>query len=194
MVYRLPLLFAFFTSYSMPSPTYGVAYECYEPSSGPYRQLEPHACISTALIFHKAYPKGSFSLTQGRPPNSHWLHCPLIIDFEGCVLTIDFSLRPIIPKVFKISSPQVTTAVKFLNEECVIKNNVDGGQIEERYHDGSYIKYTLSHPSPATSNLNWSLGEAGGVRSNLIIHNTLNGGLTAEGNINSSFFASNKKV
>ena len=153
-----------FTPLSSPTPTAFVLPECYEPTSGPYsKPLSGAACLSIANAIDTEWPDITLDLTHGPPTFWDWVHCPLAIERGGCYFRMDYSRPPKLQNVpLECSRDFIVSAILKINSQCVMKSNVDGGELVQRITDGSSISFFLTHPPTKLGSANRTSAEVVG--------------------------------
>ena len=169
---------------SLPDPT------CYEPTSGRGPALIPLACLTTGLLFETHHPLPTYYLIHRTPPNPNFIHCPLGIESNGCLFTMDYSGHSGPFKALKISRNVITLALLAIESHCVGEDkNADGGQIVEEVADQVFIRFTLQHPGPRLTGLNTSSVGDSQPNENFTVPVHLNASLVRSGEINPSSMA-----
>ena len=147
------LVFCFLTltPLSRLTPIASVLPTCHEPTSGPYpRPLSGFDCLSIANAIDRRFADITLDLTHGPAMFFDWVQCPLTIQRGGCFFRMDYSRPPTLQNV-PLECPRalIVSAILHINSQCVLKNNVDGGEVVTKFTDGSSITFSLTHP-PAT--------------------------------------------
>ena len=62
------------------------------------------------------------------------------------------------------------SALLLITDQCVLKNNVDGGELVLKISDGSSTIFSLTHPPTSLSGGNKSFIDAADVDSNLLLN------------------------
>ena len=159
-----------FTPLSSPTPTAPVLATCYEPTSGPYaRPLSGAACLNIAYTIDTKFADITLDLTHGPPVFWNWVQCPLAMESGGCYFRMDYSRPPKLRNVpLECSRGFIVSAILVINSQCVLKNNVDGGEFVQRISDGSSVSFFLTHPPTTLGSANRTFTEVVGGDSNLL--------------------------
>ena len=83
---------------------------------------------------------------------------------------MDYSRPPILQNV-PLECPRaiIVSAILVINSQCVLKNNVDGGEIVLKNADGSSISFSLTHPPTTLGSANRTSTEVVGGDSNFLV-------------------------
>lgn len=113
----------------------------------------------------------TWDLTHGPPIFWDWVHCPLNIQRGGCYFRLDYSRPSSLESTPLECSRQVMiSALLLITDQCVLKNNVDGGELVLKISDGSSTIFSLTHPPTSLSGGNKSFIDAADVDSNLLLN------------------------
>lgn len=63
----------------------------------------------------------------------------------------------------------IVSAILFVNSQCVLKNNVDGGELVLKIADGSSVSFFLTHPPTTLGSANRTSTEVVGGDSNFLL-------------------------
>ena len=167
------LFFSFltlFTPLSSPNPTSSVL--CYEPTSASRaKPLSVGACMDVENAITANYADITYDLTHGPPIFWDWITCPLTIERGGCYFRMDYSRPPSLKSVtLECSRHMMIYAVALITSQCVLKNNVDGGEFVLRISDGSSITFSLTHPPKTLSGGNQSSVDVADIASNFLLN------------------------
>ena len=167
----LVFYFLTLTPLSSLTPTAPILPTCYEPTSGPYaRPLSGTACLSIASVIRTKLADITLDLTHGPPVFFDWVHCPLTIERGGCYFRMDYSRPAKLQNVpLECSRQVIVSAILLLNSQCVLKNNVDGGELVLQIPDGSRIAFFLTHPPTTLGSANRTSTEVVGDDSNFLL-------------------------
>lgn len=169
----LMYLFFYFltlTLLSSPTPTAPILPTCYEPTSGYARPLSGAACLSIASAIRTILADITLDLTHGPPVFWDWVHCPLAIERGGCYFRMDYSRPAKLQNVpLECSRQVIVSAILLLNSQCVLKNNVDGGELVLQIPDGSRLSFFLTHPPTTLGSANRTSTEVVGGDSNSLL-------------------------
>lgn len=170
LMYLFLYFLTLFTPLSSPTPTAAVLPTCYEPTSGPYaRPLSGAACVSIANTIHTKFADITIDLTHGPPIFWDWVQCPLAMNQGGCYFRMDYSRPPKLRNVpLECSRDFIVDSILVLTSQCVLKNNVDGGEFVRRLSDGSSISFFLTHPPTTLGSANRTSTMAIGGNSNFL--------------------------
>ena len=177
IIYLFISFLTLFTPFSNSTPTKSIFPTCYEPTSGPYaKPLSGIACLNVANAITAKYADITWDLTHGPPIFPDWIQCPLTMERDGCYFRMDYWRPPKLRNV-ALECPRhiMMSALLFINSECVMKNNVDGGELVLRLSDGSSITFSLTHPPTALSGGNGTSADTADVDSNLLLNPVNNG-------------------
>ena len=166
----LGFCFLTLTPLSSLTPTAPVLPTCYEPTSAHPKPLSDLACLSIANAIDRKFADIILDLTHGPAMFWDWVHCPLTIERGGCYFRMDYSRPPTLQNV-PLECPQanIVSAILFINSQCVLKNNVDGGEVVLKNADGSSISFFLSHPPTTLGSANKTSTEVVGGVSNFLV-------------------------
>ena len=83
---------------------------------------------------------------------------------------MDYSRPPILQNV-PLECPRaiIVSAILSINSQCVLKNNVDGGEVVLKNADGSSISFFLTHPPTTLGSANRTSTEVVGGVSNFLV-------------------------
>ena len=169
---------------SIPEPT------CYEPTSGRGPALVSWACLQTGLDYMDHYPLPRYLLIHSTPPNPYYIQCPLQIERDGCLFTLDF-VSP--TGVTQVTQLDIADAIININRHCVGKGtNVDGGQVVETVRDKIFRFYSLDHPGPRLNRTNTSSVGNSQPNGNFVVSANLNASLVRSEDVNSGFTGSDR--
>ena len=171
LMYLFLYFLTLFTPLSSPTPTAPPAPPtCYEPTSGPYgKPLSAAACLSIANIIDTKFPDITLDLTHGPPIFWDWVQCPLAMEQGGCYFRMDYSRPPKLQSVpLECSRDFIVSAILYITSQCVLKNNVDGGEYVHRISDGSSVSFFLTHPPTTLGSVNRTSMEVVGGDSNFL--------------------------
>lgn len=173
-------------TWSLPDPT------CYEPKSGHGPALRERACMKTASALIIDYPS-EFYVIHSPPSNPNFVECPLDIERDGCLFTMDY-FSP--TNTLHVSRRIILEAILTIQSHCIGRDkNFDGGEIWEIWESGPdeiFIRYSLQHPEPRLTGMNTSSADDSPPNENLVVPTYLNASLSRSGDINSSSIASEK--
>ena len=168
-------------SWSFSTPT------CYEPTSGYGPALLAHSCTATGTILIDEYPLDSYLLTHGMPPNPKFISCPLSIEKDGCLFTLDYFSAT---SVVRIQRKTIVDSILHILVSCIGHGqNSDGGQIVDNFGNHIWIKYALKHPKKLAGNNTASFG-ATQLNGNLARPTLLNTSIS--GDVNSGLMVPSK--
>ena len=167
------LFFSFltlFTPLSSPNPTSSVL--CYEPTSASHaKPLSVAAWMDVENAITANYADITYDLTHGPPIFWDWISCPLTIERGGCYFRMDYSRPPSLKSVtLECSRRIMTSAVSLITAQCVLKNNVDGGEFVLKISDGSSIAFSLTHPPTTLNGGNQSSVDVADIASNFLLN------------------------
>ena len=138
-------------SWSSSTPT------CYEPTSGYGPPLLAHSCTKTGMMLIDDYPLDSYLLIHETPPNPKFISCPLKIEKDGCLFTLDYFSAT---SVVRIERKAIVNSILQILVSCIGHGqNADGGQIVDNMGNHIWIKYTLQHPEKLARNNTASFGD-----------------------------------
>ena len=159
-----------FTPLSSPNPTSSVL--CYEPTSASRaKPLSVGACMDVVNAITANYADITYDLTHGPPIFWDWISCPLTIERGGCYFHMDYSRPPSLKSVtLECSRHIMTYAVSLITSQCVLEDNVDGGEFLLKFLDGSSITFSLTHPPTTLSGGNQSSVDVADVASNILLN------------------------
>ena len=167
----LVLYFLTLTSLSSPTPTAPILPTCYEPTSGPYaKPLSGADCLGIAYALRTRLADTILDLTHGPPLFWDWVHCPLTMERGGCYFRMDYSRPARLQNVpLECSREVIVSAMLLLNSQCVLKNNVDGGELVLQSPDGSRVSFFFTHPPTTLGSANRTSTEVVGGDSNFLL-------------------------
>lgn len=170
IMYLFFTFLALFTPVSSPAPTTSVSPICYEPTSLYAKPLSGAACLSVASAITANLADITWDLTHGPPIFWDWMQCPFIREQGGCYFRMDYSRPPSLQNV-PLECPRqiILYALLLINSQCVLKNNVDGGELVLKILDGSSITFSLTHPPATLSGGNQSSIMVADVDSNFLV-------------------------
>ncbi len=128
--------------------------------------LSAAACQSVASTIRATFADITMDLTHGPPIFWDWINCPLTIEQGGCYFRMDYSRPASLRNVpLECSRHIILSAILLITSQCVLKNNVDGGELVLKRTDGSSIFFSLTHPPTTLSGVNRNSTEAADVNS-----------------------------
>ena len=139
------LLFTFFAIVSTGASTSGTI-QCLPPTSG-VTPLSYSGCRLAITEFSRRHPGSEYEeyiLTRRKRSSSHYVHCPYVIEDEGCVFTLDFYKSHGSSAILAMDAVSAVEAAMSLARQCVRQEGVDGGVITWKGY-GWEIRYTLAH-------------------------------------------------
>ena len=138
--------------------------ECAQPTSGP--RLSYSSCRYAVSEFLQRFPdrQERYKLTHNwRPFARYTIKCPYVINYDGCVFTLDFK---VVVGVVSIRTGVAAFGGQKLARACVGKEGVDGGDVEWSAID-YVVRISLGHSAQPLSGLYGN--ETSGVASNTML-------------------------